>query len=53
MFQVALGKLPADFLLGYLPFSLMKVLRKIYSIDKYRIKLSCLTNLWFLCNLLY
>jgi len=35
MFQVAEGKLPADFQVYYLPFSLMKVLRKIYSIDKF------------------
>ncbi|NMB99582.1 MAG: hypothetical protein GYA35_04785 [Thermoanaerobaculaceae bacterium] len=37
MFQVTEGKLPADCLFGYLPFSLMKVLRKIYSIDKFGI----------------
>ncbi|MFB3850992.1 MAG: hypothetical protein ACE14Q_03595 [Acidobacteriota bacterium] len=37
MFLVAEGKLPADFLLGYLPFSLMKGLTKIYSIDKFGI----------------
>ncbi|NMC00039.1 MAG: hypothetical protein GYA35_07145 [Thermoanaerobaculaceae bacterium] len=34
MFQVAEGKLPADCLVYYLPFSLMKVVRNIYSIDK-------------------
>ncbi|MFB3851205.1 MAG: hypothetical protein ACE14Q_04680, partial [Acidobacteriota bacterium] len=34
MFQVAEGKLPADSLAGYLPFSLRKVVRKIHSIDK-------------------
>ena len=37
MFQVAEGKLPADYLVCYLPFSLRKVLRKIYSIDKFGI----------------
>ncbi|MFB3851651.1 MAG: hypothetical protein ACE14Q_06990, partial [Acidobacteriota bacterium] len=31
MFQVAVGKLPADCQVYYLPFSLMKVVRKIYS----------------------
>ncbi|MFB3851856.1 MAG: hypothetical protein ACE14Q_08045 [Acidobacteriota bacterium] len=35
MFHFAVGKLPADCLCGYLPFSLMKVVRKIYSIDKF------------------
>ncbi|NMB98937.1 MAG: hypothetical protein GYA35_01520 [Thermoanaerobaculaceae bacterium] len=34
MFQVAEGKLPADCLVCYLPFSLMKVFSKIYSFDK-------------------
>ncbi|NMB99874.1 MAG: hypothetical protein GYA35_06310 [Thermoanaerobaculaceae bacterium] len=34
MFQVAEGKLPAACLVGYLPFSQMKVLREISSIDK-------------------
>ncbi|NMC00144.1 MAG: hypothetical protein GYA35_07685 [Thermoanaerobaculaceae bacterium] len=36
MFQVAEGKLPADSLVGYLPFSPMKVIRKIYSIDEFK-----------------
>ncbi len=35
MFHFAIGKLPADCLVAYLPFSLKKVLRKIYSIDKF------------------
>ncbi|NMB99770.1 MAG: hypothetical protein GYA35_05750 [Thermoanaerobaculaceae bacterium] len=39
MFQVAVGKLPADCLVYYLPFSLMKVVRKICSIDKSGLKI--------------
>jgi len=35
MFQVAEGKLPADYQVYYLPFSLMKVVKKIYSIDRF------------------
>ncbi|NMC00721.1 MAG: hypothetical protein GYA35_10615 [Thermoanaerobaculaceae bacterium] len=40
MFQVAEGKLPAVFLVEYLPFYLlltMKVVSKIYSINKLKI----------------
>ncbi|MFB3852182.1 MAG: hypothetical protein ACE14Q_09720 [Acidobacteriota bacterium] len=38
MFKVAEGKLPAACLIEYLPFSQRKVIRKIYSIDKFGLK---------------
>ncbi|MFB3851836.1 MAG: hypothetical protein ACE14Q_07945 [Acidobacteriota bacterium] len=47
MFQVDEGKLPADCLVGYLPFSLIKVVRKFYSIDKFGIKKAEVTFRFF------